>query len=116
MLLEGIYLPLTTPFHPDGRLFGRKLEANVARYSLTPAAGLLVGQLEADALKDAEAACVLETAMHAAAEEKVMIAAVGRESLARTLELADCAASAGTMWWRCDRRRLLAMRACGRRC
>ena len=95
MLLEGIFLPLTTPFHPDGRLFGRKLEANVARYSLTPAAGLLVGQVEADALTDAETACVLETAMRAAADEKVMIAVVGRESLARTLTLADCAVAAG---------------------
>ncbi len=95
MLLEGIFLPLTTPFHPDGRLFARKLEANVARYSLTPAAGLLVGTLEADTVTDTEAVCVLETAMRSAAEEKVMIAAVGRDSLLRTLALVECAAAAG---------------------
>ncbi len=95
MLLEGVFLPLTTPFHPDGRLFVRKLEANVARYSLTPAAGMIVGQIEPDALSDAEAASVLQHAMHSAAETKVMIAAVGRESLSRTLALADTAASLG---------------------
>jgi 4-hydroxy-2-oxoglutarate aldolase len=41
MLLEGLQLPLTTPFHPDGRLNLPKLEHNVARYSKTPAAGLV---------------------------------------------------------------------------
>jgi dihydrodipicolinate synthase/N-acetylneuraminate lyase len=95
MLLEGIFLPLTTPFHPDGKLFARKLEANVARYSLTPAAGMIVGSLEAEALTDEEAACVLETAMKSAGEAKVMIAAVGGGSLVRTLVLAQCAATAG---------------------
>src|SRR5271156_2431766 len=42
MLLEGMHLPLTTPFHVDGRLNTRKLEDNVVRYSKTPAAGLVV--------------------------------------------------------------------------
>ena len=95
MLLEGVFLPLTTPFHPDGRLFLRKLETNVARYSLTPAAGMLVGQIEPDALTDAETKQVLETAVHAAAETKVMIASIGRESLMRTLSLAEVAATSG---------------------
>lgn len=93
MLLEGIFLPLTTPFRPDGALFARKLEANVARYSLTPAAGLVVGHVEGGSLSDDEVACTLETAMHRAAEEKVMIAAVGRESVVQTLALARHAAA-----------------------
>ena len=41
MLLEGLQLPLTTPFYPDGRLNLPKLEHNVARYSKTPVAGLV---------------------------------------------------------------------------
>ena len=41
MLLEGLHIPLTTPFHPDGRLNPHKLAANVVRYSKTPAAGLI---------------------------------------------------------------------------
>ena len=31
MLLEGLHIPLTTAFHPDGRLNLPKLAANVAR-------------------------------------------------------------------------------------
>lgn len=95
MLLEGIFLPLTTPFHSDGRLFLRKLEANVARYSLTPASGLLVGASESDALSDKETGALLGAAMQTAMAEKVMLAAVGRDSLARTLALAECAACDG---------------------
>jgi 4-hydroxy-2-oxoglutarate aldolase len=97
MLLEGIFLPITTPFYPDGRLYLRKLEHNVDRYTKTPAAGLLVcGRTgEADALTDAERIEVLETAIGAAAKEKVMIAGVGRESVFATMLLTDAAAAAG---------------------
>ena len=41
MLLHGIHLPITTPFYPDGALYLKKLEANVAQYSKTPAAGIV---------------------------------------------------------------------------
>ena len=62
MLLEGIFIPVTTPFYPDGRVYLRKLEANVEHYSRTPVAGMLVlGDAgEADALTDAEARQTLE--------------------------------------------------------
>jgi dihydrodipicolinate synthase/N-acetylneuraminate lyase len=97
MLLEGIFLPLTTPFHPDGRLFLRKLETNVERYSRTAASGMLVlgREGEGDALTDVETRQVLKTAIGAAGDEKVMIACAGRESVAATLELAKFAAEAG---------------------
>jgi len=94
MLLEGIFLPLTTPFHPDGRLFLHKLASNVEHYSRTQAAGMLVpGQAgEASGLTDVEVRQVLETAIGAAADEKVMIAVVGRDSVSATLLLAMAAA------------------------
>jgi dihydrodipicolinate synthase/N-acetylneuraminate lyase len=97
MLLDGIFLPITTPFYPDGRLYLRKLESNVEHYSRTPAAGMLVlGESgEADALTDEETRLVLESAIGAAAKERVMIAAVGRESVFATLALAGIAAEAG---------------------
>ena len=97
MLLEGIFLPITTSFHPDGRLFLRKLEANVEHYSRTPAAGMLVLSEvgEAASLTDEETHAVLRSAIQAAAPEKVMIACVGRESVAATLEMAHVAAEAG---------------------
>lgn len=97
MLLEGIYLPLTTPFYPDGRLYLRKLEHNVDRYSRTPAAGMLVlGSVgEGEGLTDEETTQALTSAIAAAAPEKVMIAAVGRESVFATLRVAEAAAAAG---------------------
>ena len=67
MLLEGLYIPLTTPFHPDGRLNPRKLAANVVRYSKTPAAGLIVlgPSGEPTLLTDDETREVLRTAAEA---------------------------------------------------
>ncbi|MDQ2834395.1 MAG: dihydrodipicolinate synthase family protein [Acidobacteriota bacterium] len=97
MLLEGLQLPLTTPFYPDGRLNLRKLEHNVSRYSKTPAAGLVLLSWfgEGSSLSDEETRQVLQSALAAAAPEKVMMAGVSRDSVAATLALADSAASAG---------------------
>ena len=79
MLLEGIYLPVPTPFYPDGRLYLRKLEHNAERYSRTPVAGLvMLGRVgEGQSLTDDETGHVLRTAIASAAKEKVMIATVG---------------------------------------
>lgn len=93
MLLEGLYLPLTTPFYPDGRLYLRKLEHNVASYSKTPAAGLavLTGIGEAGLLSDAETRAVLEAAAATASAEKVLLAGVAREGVGETLAVAKIA-------------------------
>ncbi len=95
MLLEGLQLPLLTPFYPDGRLNLRKLEQNVAAYSKTPAAGLAVlsEQGEPSMLSDEEARLALRTAVDAAAAAKVMLAGVSRDSVRETLALIDAAAS-----------------------
>ncbi len=94
MLLEGVFPAITTPFYPDGRLYLRKLEHNVERYSRTPAAGLVVlgSTGEAIMLGDEESREVLRHAAKAAAPDKVLLAGVGRESLAETLRLAEYAA------------------------
>lgn len=94
MLLEGIFPAMTTPFYPDGRLYLRKLEHNVERYSRTVAAGMVVlgSTGEAVMLSDDETRDVLRTAAQCAAPEKVLLAGVGRESLRETLRLADFAA------------------------
>ncbi len=91
MLLEGIFAPITTPFYPGGRLYFRKLEHNVERYSRTPLSGLVVlgSTGEAVMLGDEESREVLRTAREAAATDKVLIAGVGRESVAETLRLAE---------------------------
>jgi dihydrodipicolinate synthase/N-acetylneuraminate lyase len=94
MLLEGIYAAITTPFYPDERLYFRKLEANIARYSRSLLSGILVlgSTGEAVMLDDAESRDVLRVAAEAAAPEKVLIAGVGQESVAATVRLAEAAA------------------------
>jgi 4-hydroxy-2-oxoglutarate aldolase len=97
MLLDGLQLPLTTPFYPDGRLNLLKLEHNVARYSRTPVAGLVALSKfgEPSMLSDDEMRQVLASVAGAATAEKVLIAGISRDSVAGTLALAESAAKAG---------------------
>jgi 4-hydroxy-2-oxoglutarate aldolase len=94
MLIEGVFAAVTTPFYSDERVYLRKIEANVNRYSRSLLAGMVVlgSTGEAVTLTDAESREVLRTAAGAAAPEKVLIAGVGRESVKATLELAEAAA------------------------
>ncbi len=94
MLMEGIFAPVTTPFYPDERIYFRKIEANMARYSRSLLAGMVVlgSTGEAVMLDDAETRDVLRAAAEATAPEKVLIAGVGRESVKATVELAEAAA------------------------
>lgn len=96
MLLDGLFVPLTTPFYPNGTLNARKLEHNIRRYSLTPAAGMCVlGDTgEQSMLSETEASEVLRIAAHECAPQKVLLAGVGRPSVLETLRLADAAAQA----------------------
>ena len=95
MLLEGIFAAVTTPFYSDERLYFRKLEANMAHYSRSLMAGMLVlgSTGEAVMLNDTESADVLRCAADATAAEKVLIAGVGRESVKATVALAEVAAA-----------------------
>ena len=97
MLLHGIFPPLTTPFYPDGKVYFKKLEHNVERYSRTPAAGLVVlgSTGEAIMLSDDERREVLKVAREAAAPSKVLIAGTGIESASETLRLTEYAAALG---------------------
>jgi 4-hydroxy-2-oxoglutarate aldolase len=94
MLLEGIFSAITTPFYPDARLYLRKLEHNVERYSRTPLSGLVVlgSTGEAVMLGDEETREVLRSTRQAASPDKVLIAGVARESVSETLKLAGFAA------------------------
>lgn len=97
MLLHGIFPPITTPFYPDGKVYFKKLEANVERYSRTPVAGIVVlgSTGEAIMLSDQERRDVLKTARQAAAPHKVLIAGTGIESAIETLHLTEYAAELG---------------------
>ena len=97
MLLHGIFPPITTPFYPDGKVYFKKLEHNVERYSKTPVAGIVVlgSTGEAILLSDEERREVLKASMEAAAPNKVMIAGTGIESASETLRLTEYAAALG---------------------
>lgn len=97
MLLHGIFPPITTPFYPDGKIYFKKLEANVERYSKTPVAGIVVlgSTGEAILLSDEERREVLKTSRDAAASSKVLIAGTGIESASETLKLSEYAAELG---------------------
>jgi len=97
MLLHGIFPPITTPFYPDGRVYLKKLEHNVERYSKTPIAGITVlgSTGEAIALSDDERREILKTARACCAPHKVLIAGTGAESALETLRMTEYAASLG---------------------
>src|SRR3954471_11417532 len=87
MLLQGIFPAATTPFYPDGKLYLKKIEHNVDRYSKTPIAGLVIlgSTGETVMLSDEEQREVLKLSIEVASDEKVMIAGVGQESALQTL-------------------------------
>jgi len=97
MLLQGIFPPITTPFYPDGRVYLKKLEHNVERFSKTPVAGIVaLGSTgEAIMLSDEERREVLKVTREACAQHKVLIAGTGAESAIETLRLTDYAADLG---------------------
>ena len=92
-----MHLPIPTPFMPDGRVYVKKLEDNVRRYSKTPMSGLVVlaksGQ--PTLLSDSETRAVLEAVATTAAAEKVLIAGIRRDSVLGTLDLIGYAAEVG---------------------
>ncbi|HTB96652.1 MAG TPA: dihydrodipicolinate synthase family protein [Terracidiphilus sp.] len=94
MLIEGVFAAITTPFYPDERIYFRKLEANLARYSRSLLAGMVVlgSTGEAVTLNDEETRDVLKVAAEATAPQKVLIAGIGQESVKSTIERADLAA------------------------
>ncbi|MBZ5647504.1 MAG: dihydrodipicolinate synthase family protein [Acidobacteriia bacterium] len=97
MLLHGIFPPIATPFYPDGKVYFKKLEHNVARYSKTPIAGIVVlgSTGEAILLSDEERRDVFKCARENAAPDKVLIAGTGIESAIETLRLTEQAAKLG---------------------
>ena len=95
MLLEGLFLPLTTPFYGDGRLYLRKLEHNAERYSRTLAAGLaiLTPIAEPTRLTDEEHREALKSAAAATARETLLLADISRGGVRAALEAAESAAA-----------------------
>jgi len=64
MLIEGIFAAVPTPFYPDEKVYFRKIEANMAHYSRSLLAGMLMlgSTGEASMLDDVESREVLRVA------------------------------------------------------
>jgi dihydrodipicolinate synthase/N-acetylneuraminate lyase len=97
MLLNGIFPAIPTPFYSDGRLYLKKLEHNVDRYSRAPISGIVVlgSTGEAVMLGDEEQRELLRSAAGAASAEKVLIAGCGHESVRETVHACELAATFG---------------------
>jgi 4-hydroxy-2-oxoglutarate aldolase len=97
MLLQGIFPAATTPFYPDGRLYLKKLEHNIDRYSKTPVSGMVIlgSTGEAVMLSDDEQRQVLKLACEVSGDDKVLVAGTGQESAIQTLALTEYAAQLG---------------------
>ncbi len=94
--LEGVFPPIPTPFL-DEAVDLRALAGNVSRWMQTRLAGLVVlgSNGEAPLLDDAESDAVLETARANMPRDRALIAGVGRESTAATIQAARRAARTG---------------------
>jgi 4-hydroxy-2-oxoglutarate aldolase len=95
MLLEGVFAAIPTPFQADGRPDWHHMERSVERYCRAPLAGLVVlgSTGEAVMLSDDETREALRVARDATADDRVLIAGVGHESLVETLRCIEHAAS-----------------------
>ncbi len=95
--LSGVYAPIPTPFDADGAVAHDKLVENIARWSQTSLAGLVVlgSNGEFTYLSDEEKIEVLKTARQAILKDRLFIAGTGCESTRCTLESTEQAASIG---------------------
>ncbi len=97
MQFEGVFPAITTPFYPDGRVYFRKLEQNIARYAATPVAGLVVlgSTGEVVMLSGEEQRDVLRACSEARPEGTTLLAGTGAESVRETVRMCECAAELG---------------------
>jgi len=95
--LQGVFVPLTTPFAADGSLVLDLLAGNVAKYDHLPLAGYVVtgSTGEAVMLTRAETERVWATVRDAASAEKLLIAGAGTDSTAETISRTRRAAEIG---------------------
>jgi dihydrodipicolinate synthase/N-acetylneuraminate lyase len=98
--LEGIYLPVTTPFDPSlGELDLGGFARNLAAWSAHPVAGVLIAGStgEAPLLDDAELLALVERARETVGDRLQVLAGTGAESTRATIRLSRECASAGAV-------------------
>jgi len=93
----GIYAPIATVFTPDDRIDWQAMAANIAHYSATNLAGLVVlgSNGEFAMMRYQEKVELIHFARKHLAPEKGLIIGTGCETTAETIELGKVAADAG---------------------
>ncbi|MGH9747699.1 MAG: dihydrodipicolinate synthase family protein [Candidatus Acidiferrales bacterium] len=97
MNLEGIFVPLTTPFAPDGSIAPARLRENIGRYNGIGLAGYVLNGSTGEAvlLRWEETYRLWETAKESAAPGRTLIAGSGAEATAEAIEHTNRAATLG---------------------
>src|ERR1700691_1330142 len=95
--LQGIYPPITTPFDHAGEIYLSKVQHNVEKWNLTTLSGYVVmgSTGESVMLTTDEKTVMWELVAKHAAQEKLLIAGTGVESVRETIALTNRAAELG---------------------
>ncbi len=91
MKLQGIFLPITTPFDHNGDLYEVKVRHNIEKWNLTTIAGYVVcgSTGESVFLTMEEKLRLFEWVAEYSAPGKILIAGTGAESVRETVELTN---------------------------
>jgi 4-hydroxy-2-oxoglutarate aldolase len=94
--LEGVHVPLTTPFVGD-EISIEKFKENIEKYNLTGLAGYVISGSTGESvfLSDKETEELVKAAKEAASADKKIIAGTGRESTKATIEFTNRMAGLG---------------------
>jgi 4-hydroxy-2-oxoglutarate aldolase len=97
MKLHGIFPPITTPFDHHGDIYTAKLQHNVEKWNRTTLSGYVVmgSTGESVFLTTEEKVAVWELVAKHAANDKLLIAGTGMESVRETVALTNRAAEIG---------------------
>ncbi|MFW6084677.1 MAG: dihydrodipicolinate synthase family protein, partial [Gemmatimonadota bacterium] len=97
MRLEGIYLPVTTPFGRDGEVDATALAENLRAWTRHPIAGVLVGGStgEAALLEPDEFLATVRAVREVMPADRTLLAGTGRQSTRAAIRAARDAAAAG---------------------
>jgi len=97
MKLEGIFPPIVTPFDQNGDLYKAKVKHNIAKWNLTGLSGYVVcgSTGESVMLTTEEKIQLWEWVAEYAAQEKLLLAGTGMESVRETVYLTNRAAEIG---------------------
>src|SRR5580704_17418124 len=97
MKLQGIFLPVTTPFNHAGELYRIKVQHNIEKFNRTSITGYVVCAKtgEGPCLSSEEKIRLWEWVAEYAAHEKLLIAATGMPGVHETVALTNHAATLG---------------------